>query len=104
MNDRIECVKVEGLLTLRPRNNLVAGSLDVQDGQWITNIQKDCREVVLDLSKVILVDSVGISTIIGMQKDCVKQGVDFRVVGVSENVYRVFKLFRLSEFFSIEKA
>ena len=62
------------------------------------------ESVVLDLSSVGQVDSLGITLVLGLFKSCQKTGAAFSVEGVRPDILRVFKLFNLNRFFSVKEA
>jgi anti-anti-sigma factor len=60
--------------------------------------------VVLDLSAVEQIDSLGITLVLGLFKSCQKGGAAFSVEGVSADLMRVFKLFNLTVYFPVTQA
>ena len=62
------------------------------------------KSVILDLSTVELVDSIGISLVVGLFKSCQSKNMEFSVEGANENLLRVFALFKLPQFFPIQGA
>jgi anti-anti-sigma factor len=94
---------VEGSeLHLSPVSDLVAGSAAAQREEMLAALNEPAEAVVLDLSAVGQVDSLGISLIVGLFKTCEAKGLTFSVVGINENIMRVFKLFKLPQFFSVK--
>jgi anti-anti-sigma factor len=60
-----------------------------------------CGAVVLDLNSAEVVDSLGITLILGLFKTCQQKKIPFQVEGVSQDLLRVFKLFSLPRLFTI---
>jgi len=56
---------------------------------------------VLDLTAAEVVDSLGITLILGLFKTCQQKKIPFQVEGVSADLLRVFKLFSLPRLFTI---
>jgi len=63
---------------------------------------EDLDEVVLNLSEINNIDSMGVTFIVGLYKSIVKEGKSFRIEGSSDDIKQLFKLMKLDEFFDIE--
>jgi len=92
------------VLTLAPEGDLVASTVDRQREAMIGVLESAGGNVVLDLSSVEVIDSLGITLILGLFKSCQKRGVAFSIVGISADIMRVFNLFKLARFFPIREA
>lgn len=86
------------------RGNLVASTVEDQRKMAMESMERPCSELVLDLSAASVVDSLGITLILGMFKTCQQRGIAFGVVGASADLLRVFKLFNLPKLFPIREA
>lgn len=64
----------------------------------------DRTAVVLDLSRAAVVDSLGITLVVKLQRTCRQQGVGFRVEGANPEVTRLFKVFSLNDLFGMQEA
>lgn len=63
---------------------------------------EEYREVVLDISMVDIIDSTGITFIVGLFKAAANKGKKFHVKGMHQDIYHVFQLIKLDEAFDIE--
>lgn len=92
------------LLRLTPKGDLLASTVDEQRITMMKALESAGDKVVLDLSTVELIDSLGITLVLGLFKSCQKLGATFSVEGVKADIMRVFKLFNLTRFFAISEA
>ncbi|MDR3671045.1 MAG: STAS domain-containing protein [Holophaga sp.] len=92
------------VLRLAPKVDLVASTVEIQRGAMMKALDSRQGAVVLDLSAVEQIDSLGITLVLGLFKTCQKAGNPFRIEGVRADIMRVFRLFNLPKFFSILEA
>jgi len=92
------------VLRLKPKVDLVASTVEVQRASMMKALDSRQGEVVLDLSVVEQIDSLGITLVLGLFKTCQKSGIPFSIEGVRPDIMRVFKLFNLPKFFTILEA
>jgi len=90
-------------LRLKPKADLVASTVEVQRAAMMKALESAEGEVVLDLSGVAQIDSLGITLVLGLFKTCQKAGVAFAICGVRPDLMRVFRLFNLPKFFPISE-
>jgi anti-anti-sigma factor len=86
-------------LRLVPKVDLVASTVEEQRASMMKALEPPVERVILDLSGVDLVDSLGITLVLGLFKSCQKSGSAFSIEGVKPDILRVFKLFNLTKFF-----
>jgi anti-sigma B factor antagonist len=91
-------------LRLAPKGDLVASTVEEHRTSMMKALEAPGGKVVLDLSAVEFIDSLGISLVLGLFKSCQKSGAAFRIENVKPDILRVFKLFNLTKFFSITEA
>jgi len=91
-------------LRLTPKGDLVASTVDDQRASMMKALEAPCTQVVLDLSSVEYLDSLGITLVLGLFKSCQKAGTAFSIECVKPDILRVFKLFNLTKFFPIAEA
>lgn len=90
-----------GTLRISPEGNLVASTVDALRKNALALLLEPCTEVVLDLTSTEVVDSLGITLILGLFKTCQQKQLPFRVEGASPDLLRVFKLFSLPRLFPV---
>jgi anti-sigma B factor antagonist len=79
----------------------VASTVDALRKSAMEALVPPCTEVILDLSSAEVVDSLGITLILGLFKTCQQKKIPFQVHGASPDLMRVFKLFSLPRLFTI---
>jgi anti-anti-sigma factor len=104
MTASIETLLDGDVLRLNPSSDLVASSVEQQRTEMLSAIEVSAKSLVLDLSSVEQVDSLGISLVAGLFKTCQAKGLEFSVEGANANILRVFKLFKLPHFFPVKGA
>ena len=86
----------DSTLIFKPEDNLVAAAVKRQLEEIKSKLseEREYESVVLDLTEVSEVDSMGVNLVVGLCKHCQKAQVEFRVVGVSPEIKRLFALFK----------
>jgi anti-sigma B factor antagonist len=92
------------VLRLIPRTDLVASTVEEHRASMMKALETAEKSVVLDLGEVNLIDSLGITLVLGLFKSCQKSGSSFAIEGVKPDIVRVFKLFNLTKFFPVSEA
>ena len=79
---------------------------------WVKNKLEQMRDimegdisydhVVVDMERVEIIDSIGISLIVALYKTAGELNKGFKVVGLNGRVKNLFKMMRLDEVFPIE--
>jgi anti-anti-sigma factor len=90
-------------LRIASEGNLVAGTVEERRRVAMEALASPCTEAVLDLSEADVVDSMGITLILGLFKTCQQRKIAFRVEGANPDLMRVFKLFSLPRLFPIKE-
>ena len=90
-----------GALRISSNGNLVASTVDALRKSSLEALAAPCTSVSLDLATAEVVDSLGITLILGLFKTCQQKKIPFQVEGVSPDLLRVFKLFSLPRLFTI---
>ncbi len=91
-------------LRLTPKGDLVASTVEDQRASMMKALETAGDKVVLDLSAVEYIDSLGITLVLGLFKSCQKSGAAFSIEAVKPDILRVFKLFNLTKFFPVAEA
>ena len=92
------------LVIIRPGRDVVYSMVDSFVKELKQEIEKSPSEIVIDLAKVEMVDSVGIGVIIAAHNSLKKIGGKMRVENVCDNIYRTFIAMRLNCHFGVEKS
>jgi anti-anti-sigma factor len=94
---------IDGTLRITAPGNLVASTVEAMRKVAMEALAQPCKEAVLDLSASEVVDSLGITLILGLFKTCQQRKVAFRVEQANPDLMRVFKLFSLPKLFTIKE-
>ena len=92
-----------GTLRLKAQDSLSAAHVAAQRAFLKECLGQAGNAVVLDLSSSELVDSLGITLVVGLYKSCKEKGLAFSVEGANAEVARLFKFFSLDELFEIRE-
>ena len=96
---------IEGnALRLAPNVDLAASSVEILRTEMMDAIDEEHESVVLDLSAIEQVDSLGITLVVGLFKTCKGKDLGFSVEGANPNLLRVFSLFKLNKHFPVKGA
>jgi len=90
-------------LRLAALGSLVANNVAAQRTYLKEHLDQAKKAVVLDLSAAEMVDSLGITLVVGLYKSCQERSLAFSVEGVNAEVLRLFKFFNLNEVFEIRE-
>lgn len=96
--------KLEDGVRLHPKGDLVASTVEATKRNLLRAIEDAEGRVVLDMALVKVVDSMGITLVLGLYKTCKGKSLGFEVVNLSPDIHRVFKLFNLTKFFPVAEA
>jgi len=87
---------------LQPSGDLVAPTIESFRKEVRSLLRKNPRSLVLDLTRVRMVDSVGLGVLITAHNALRKKGVKLSVINVSREIRDLFAAMRLDEHFEIE--
>lgn len=87
---------------LQPPGDLVAPTIEAFKKEVRSLLRKGPRSLVLDLTHVRMVDSVGLGVLIAAHNALSKKGVRLSVINVSREIRDLFAAMRLDEHFDIE--
>jgi anti-sigma B factor antagonist len=91
-----------GVAVLEPKGSLVGGeALEALKEAAQKQLDDGNRRLVIDLSKVDLVNSTGLGTLISLNAAYADKGGRIRLAGLDKRVRNVFLLTRLAEVFDI---
>jgi len=90
-------------LTIKLEENLVAtnASKMLAEIKAIIEDVENIHQVIADITKVDVMDSLGVNLLVGVYKQCSEQNWTFRVAGASPSILRLFSLYKLTSYFGI---
>ncbi|MFH1076324.1 MAG: STAS domain-containing protein [Pseudomonadota bacterium] len=91
-----------------PRQDMVASAVSQMRDTFIAKMEKEperpWEEIVLDLSQVEVMDSIGINLMLGLYKESKSKDKLFKVIGCNDKIIKVIKLFKLDKTLNIDMA
>jgi anti-anti-sigma factor len=100
----LKAEKMEGGVRLHPKGDIVASTVEAIKRSLLRAIEEADGLVTLDMALVKVVDSLGITLVLGLFKTCKAKELGFEVVNLNPDIHRVFKLFNLTKFFPVAEA
>lgn len=102
----MKAIQQEKKLILIPETNLTASSIEELRDYFRKQLKQhsDIAHVVLDVSGVHSVDSLGVNLIVGLYRELTEKSGTIEIVGAEENFMKVANFFRLPSLFSIRRA
>lgn len=91
-------------LRLTPEQDWLVSSVDAEQ-QAIEKAlaDKTSGQVVLDLTQMDQMDSMGLKLLVGLYKSCVKKGLNLRVEAASAKILRLTRLCGLNQYIEIQE-
>ena len=100
----MEMMIKEGQLELILQYDLVASRISglVKKTNEFLETQEEYFIIVLDMSAVKNIDSKGVTFVVGLYKTAENKGLEFKAIGLTEDVFGLFQLMKLNEIFQTE--
>jgi len=89
---------------VKPGKDLVASMAEDFKKKLVTVVKKGLDELIIDLSGVEIVDSIGLGLMIATHNSLNKQGGKLSIINASEDVFHLFKTMRLDQHFEVQSA
>ncbi|MCK9329151.1 MAG: STAS domain-containing protein [Candidatus Cloacimonetes bacterium] len=91
------------ILEFQALDNLVASNLEVQTQAIKESFDKytDLDTVILNLSNVNEIDSMGVNLVVGLYKQTQAKKMTFKVSNASRSIINLFNLFKLTSYFEV---
>lgn len=98
----IAVTKEDSKVVVRPEgDSIVAASIAELRSKLREIVQEGAREVVVDLSDVLMVDSCGIGLLISAHNSLKKVGGQLAVIHASADLLELFQTMRMHQHFSV---
>lgn len=95
-------VKEEGKTIVKPSQNLVANMAQELRKELICVLEEGCKELVVDMRSVTMVDSIGIGILIATCNTLRESDGNLTLTNVSKDIYKLLKAMRLDQHFKIK--
>ena len=89
---------------VKPGKDIVASMAEDFKKRLMTVIKKGIDELIIDLSGVEIVDSIGLGLMIATHNSLNNQGGKLSVINASKDVIHLFKTMRLDQHFEVQSA
>lgn len=93
----------EQTTVIKPDGDIVASCVDELKKETLEHIKNGQKEIVFDFDNVTLIDSSGIGLIIASQNQIKKEGGEVKVINVSSDIVKMFKIMRLDKHLNISE-
>lgn len=90
------------VLRLTPEQDLTNEQVKAERNDLRQALDKTVEEVIMDLSQVNYIDSLGLGLIVGAYKSCKFKGISFRLEGVNTSIYRILKMVNFTQLFPVK--
>lgn len=94
------------IMTLTLKEDLIAPNVknfETQVTDYLVEMESvSLDELVLDLSNCENIDSIGVTFVVSLYKNVIREGKNFRVSGSNSDIRQLFKLMKLDEFIDLE--
>ena len=84
-----------------PEKDIVAAEVQNLRTELIDLINSKADRIIIDLSKVEMIDSSGIGVFISTQNSLKKINGSLKVIGISPDILKMFKIMRLDKHFEV---
>jgi len=98
-------VKVDernGIMTLKFKGDIYIEQADELTSVFNSIIEKNPRDVEIDLDGLKTITSSGIGKIVLLYKDLKKRGGKLRIIKVNDTIMQIFKIVKLDKLIEIE--
>ena len=93
--------KSEGTLTITIDSDITSVSVPEIREKILDDLDEATVKIDMDLNKVEMVDSTGISLLISIQNSLKKNSGELSLLNTSNDIVHMFKLMRLDKFFTV---
>jgi len=90
--------------TFHPDYDIVTSKCDILKEELLKSFSEGTKQITIDLDKVSVVDSTGLSVLISAHNSLKKSGETLQLVNVSENILKLLSITRLDKHFRISKS
>jgi anti-anti-sigma factor len=89
---------------ITPGRDIVASMAEDFKGRLIDQVKTGLKELVIDLSGVEVIDSIGLGVVIATHNSLKNAGGKLKIINASEDIFRLFETMRLDQHFNVQRA
>lgn len=97
-----EIVREEGKTIVKPSENIADKMAQQFSKELLCELEEGCKELVVDLRSVTMVDSIGIGILIATCNTLHESDGKLTVINVSKDIYKLLKAMRLDQHFEVK--
>lgn len=91
------------IAVIRPSKNIVAGVVEEFRTEIKDLLNKGVTDLTMDLTKVNILDSMGLSVLVATHNSLQKKGTKLHISGGADNILKLLKDMRLDRHFTIKE-
>ncbi len=88
--------------TVKIQGDIVSSAIDGLKSEFKETIENGITEILLDLSEVKYIDSLGIGLLVATHKSLMKSDSNLQLSNVSEDILKILNMLRLDQHFQIK--
>lgn len=96
-----EIVREKSKIIVKPSENIIAKTAQKFREEILCELQEGCKELVIDLTSVKIIDSIGIGILIATCNTLREYDGNLTVINVSKDIYQLLKAMRLDHHFKL---
>ena len=96
---KIHAKKSDAVAVLNLEGQIINGDTEIL--RTAVQAVSEASDIVLNLSKVTIVDAHGLGVLLELREQALARGVHFELINVSKSLYRIFEITRLNTVFDI---
>ena len=89
---------------VKPGRDIIASGAEDLKIKLLELVKKGLKELIIDLTGVEIVDSVGLGVVISTHNSLNNTGGKLKIINASEDIYRLFQTMRLDQHFEVSMA
>jgi len=93
----LEVVRDESRVLVKIERNIIASNIDELGQELKDLLREEVTDLVIDLSRVEIIDSSGLKLLIGTQHSLAKANGRLSIINASKNIIKLFKSMRLDQ-------
>ena len=96
---KVHAKKSDAVAVLNLEGQIINGDTEIL--RTAVQAVSEASDIVLNLSKVTIVDAHGLGVLLELREQALARGVHFELINVSKRLYRIFEITRLNTVFDI---
>ncbi len=90
------------VVIISAKSDLIGVEVECFKKQIVEVLAENPKKMILDLSNIAVIDSSGIGTLVAAKNSAANTNCEVVLKGVSDDIFKMFKIMRLTEHFVFE--